>query len=86
MLFCKQVANALADERYWKLPFHRRIGLRMHVMLCAVCGQYHRQVMFMQRAADEYLKHEQEDPPPAEMSLSPQARDRIQTALKNPPS
>jgi hypothetical protein len=33
--------------------------------------------MLMQDATGNYLKHEQEDPPPPELSLSADAKERI---------
>ena len=82
MWTCKQVSNTLADKRYWNLPLYRKIGLRIHVLLCAVCGRYNRQVIMMQETAHAFAKHELEDPPrnPSEC-LSPSARERIRKAL-----
>ncbi len=84
MWLCKQVAHALDDHRYWDLPWHRRLGLNLHVLLCFVCGRYHRHVMLMQRTAHDYVAHEQADLPAAGLSLSPEARDRIAKKISEP--
>jgi hypothetical protein len=32
-----------------RLPFGQRLGLRMHLMMCAVCRRYKRQLLLMRR-------------------------------------
>lgn len=83
MLRCKQVSNALASHKYWELPLRKRIGLRLHVVLCIFCGPFNRFLMLWQDATKHYLKHEQNDPPPANMKLSDDARKRIFDALNS---
>jgi hypothetical protein len=79
---CKQVSDALRNGKYWNLPWHRRLGLHIHVWLCMVCGKYNRQVMVMQDGVREYLRHEAEDTPPPEMCLSSEARERLRRSMK----
>ena len=81
MLFCRQVARALAENRHWELPWYRRAALETHVSLCPVCGNYHRQVIFLQDAARCYQAHEMQDTPDKRHSLSPEARKRLQEAV-----
>lgn len=86
MWTCKQVSRTLADHRYWNLPFHRRLGLKIHVLLCAVCGKYNRQVMMMQETAHAFSKHELDDPPKGDAErLSESAREKIRQALAAKP-
>lgn len=86
MLRCKQVADALASSKYFDLPLYKRIGLRLHVALCLICGPFHRFIMLMQDATRHYREHELHDPPPNDMKLSKSARQRISGALKKDPS
>ena len=81
MLRCKQVSDALASSPYWALPLSKRLGLRLHVALCLVCGPFNRFIMLMQDATRHYLQHEQSDPPPEGMRLSSEARERIAKAV-----
>jgi hypothetical protein len=81
MLFCRQVARALAENRHWELPWYRRWAMEVHISLCRVCGNYHRQVIFLQDAARSYVKHETHDEPEKQFRLSPDARNRMQDAL-----
>ena len=82
MLMCRQVAKALAEHRYYELPWHRRIGLRIHVALCAVCGKYHRQVVVMQDGVRTYLEHEEADEVAPDVHLSDEAAERIRARLR----
>ena len=82
MLRCKQVSDALASAPYWQLPWRKRVGLRLHVGLCLVCGPFNRFIMLMQDATRQYLRHEQSDPPPKGMRLSSEARERIAKAVR----
>ncbi len=81
MLRCKQVSKALADKKYWELPLHQRIGLRLHVGLCVICGPFNRFVMLMQDAVRHYLQHEQSNPPPENMRLPPESKERMKANL-----
>ncbi len=81
MIRCKHVAEALADNRYWELPLHRRIGLHLHVFLCFICGRYNRQIMILQDAARQYAEYERVTVPPPELALPPEARERIRKRL-----
>lgn len=73
---CKHVADALAEHHYWQLPWLKRVGLKLHVAVCVVCGRYHRQVMLMQDIADKFARQEQggEDAPPTRTSAKTPGR------------
>lgn len=81
MIACKQVAKALANHRYYELPWYRRIPLFMHIRLCVMCGKYHRQVVDMQQGLRGYLKHEEEGEIETHMTLSDEAKARIAEAI-----
>ncbi|GEM_PF-361670 len=81
MLRCKQVSKALADKKYWELPLRQRIGLRLHVFCCIVCGPFNRFLMLMQDATRHYLQHEQQDTPPDDLRLPPESKKSILDAL-----
>lgn len=83
MLRCKQVSAALASANYWELPLRKRIGLRLHVMLCVFCGPFNRFIMLFQDTTRNYLQHEQEDPPPPDMQLPGEAKKRMIDSLKD---
>ncbi|WP_372808361.1 hypothetical protein [Pontiella sp.] len=82
MIACKQVAKALANHRYYELPWWRRIPMFIHIRLCVMCGKYHRQVVDMQKGVHDYLQHEEAGEVEAHLHLSEAAKKRIEQALE----
>lgn len=82
---CKQVADALARHHYWELPWARRIGLKLHVALCIVCGRFHRQVMLMQDCARHFHQHEEQDDPALRIPMPAASKDRLKQRLRGAP-
>ncbi|HMP77484.1 MAG TPA: hypothetical protein PKE12_14400 [Kiritimatiellia bacterium] len=80
---CKHVADALAKHHYWELPWARRVGLKLHVALCAVCGRFHRQVMIMQDAAHHFHDHEQADDPTLRIPMPDESKRKLREKLKS---
>ena len=81
MWMCRQVAKALADGDYEKLPLRKRLGLKMHVFLCVMCGKYHRQVMDMQDGVRGFLAHEEDPDLAPELHLAPEAKEHMKQVL-----
>jgi hypothetical protein len=79
---CKQVADALAEHHYWQLPWLKRVGLKVHVAVCVVCGRYHREVMLMQELADKFGQQENADALPSKARLGEDAKRRLRDAVK----
>lgn len=81
---CKDVARSLDRERHWKLPFLKRLAMWLHVLICPVCGRYHRDVIRSQEGARGLIEDEERDVGDAtdEQALSETARRRIREALK----
>jgi len=79
MFTCKQVSNALAKQDYAAMPLHRRLGVKIHVALCLVCGRYNRQVMLMQDLARRFRAREEQ---PAGPALSAGEKDSLKRALR----
>lgn len=82
MIACKQVARALANHRYYELPWWRRVPMFMHIKLCVMCGKYHQQVVDMQRGVKNYLEHEDAGDVEPDIHLSEEAKKRMEAALK----
>lgn len=83
MLTCKQVSRALAEHDYQSLRPLARLGLRVHVALCIVCGRYNRQVMSFHDGVRELRRcQEAETGPLAERTrLPPDARERLRKSV-----
>jgi hypothetical protein len=83
MFACKQVAKALAEHRYYELPWWRRIPMFTHIKLCVMCGKYHQQVVDMQRGVHDYLEHEDIGDIQPNVHLSDEAKKRIEEELSH---
>ena len=82
MLFCRHVAKALAENNYWDLPLHKRIGLRFHVALCFVCGRYNSQILLLQEMTRAFLDREEEIMEQGHIKLSEESRKRIKELIE----
>ena len=82
MIACKQVAKALAHQRYYEMPWWRKIPMFAHIKLCVMCGKYHQQVVDMQHGVKDYLEHEEAGDIETHLHLSDEAKQRIEGALK----
>ncbi len=83
MFTCKQVSNALAKKDYAAMTPLERLGLRMHIALCAVCGRYNRQVMIMQDAVRAFRRRENDQLEKSGPCLSGCDKDAIKNALRH---
>ena len=61
MITCKQVSKALAENRIHELPWHKRLGLKLHIKLCFVCGKANTQIVQLQNGIKKMLDREDED-------------------------
>jgi len=82
---CKQVSNHLSKEDYEKLTPFRKLTLKLHVLICPICGKYNRQVMKFQDMARSFRKREEdflESDSPNFPSMDSGAKDRLKAALQ----
>lgn len=83
MIMCRQVAKALAESRYYELPWYRRIPMFIHIRLCVMCGESHQQIIDLQKGVHDYLEHEDAGEIHPDMHLSDDAKTRIAEKLKS---
>jgi hypothetical protein len=60
-----------------KLPIHRRIGIRIHLMMCYLCRRYKKQLLFLRLV----LQTDEDVDKIKSESLSAEARKRIKKKL-----
>ena len=78
-LNCKEAARLQSEALDHKLAFRKRLGLRIHLMICKWCCRYGKQVRFLRDAAREHPDKVSE---PAPEKLSDEARERIKRKLR----
>ena len=61
MITCKQVSKALAENRIHELPWHKRLGLKLHIKLCFVCGKANTQIVQLQNGIKKMLDRDDDD-------------------------
>ncbi len=81
MLSCKEATRLVSEKLDRELPFWRRMGLRLHVLMCLACSRYTRQVTALDRAVAE---HYQGDPPTLGSETLPEdSLKRIKASLRS---
>ncbi len=81
MFSCKEVSRKVSESMDRKLPWHQRLLMNLHLMMCKYCRRFKNQLVVMHCALNS------EDLPPDDAHsgphLSRQACERIKQALKD---
>jgi hypothetical protein len=89
MLNCRQVTRLVSQAMDAKLPWHLRLGMRVHLLYCVWCRRYAAHLRFLRKAAKE-LAPSAGTAPSHRLSAEAKAqlRTRLQEALRkgSPPS
>ena len=51
MLSCKEVTHLVSQGMDRRLPFGRRVALRVHFAICGGCTNFRKQMDFLRRAS-----------------------------------
>ncbi len=86
MLTCREVTRLVSKSMDSKLPWHQRLGIRIHLIYCVWCRRYAAQTQFLRKAASKLVN---EGEVSSRAQLSPEAKEqiraRLQQALEKPP-
>ena len=82
MLSCKETSLLISQGLDSKLPLHKRIALRVHVLMCSACRTYRRQVTALHGLIARRFKKILFLEEPDRIRLPADARERIKTALR----
>jgi len=86
MINCRQATRLISQSMDAKLPWSRRLAMKVHLLYCVWCRRYAAQLKVLRRAAQQ-LPNPEADPT---HKLSDEARKRmcarLNEALKEPPS
>lgn len=75
---CRQVSQWQSDSSA-PLSSSQRVGLRLHLLLCAWCSRYGKQVRFLRTAAHEHTDECGTHPTPV---LSTERREQMKQSLR----
>lgn len=83
MINCKEAARLLSDKLEYTLPLHKRVLLRMHVIMCGGCCLYGKQIAALKNLVARRREIEKDDSPlSSESSLSNDACEHMKLLLK----
>ena len=57
MINCKHATELMSQEKESRLSLKQRMGLRFHMMMCAGCRNYNKQMAFIRKAMQQYRGH-----------------------------
>jgi hypothetical protein len=83
MLRCREVSKLVSESMERRLPWRQRMGLWMHLAMCRLCAGFARQARLLRRAARQDPERLVGDTSSAEVTLTPDARERIKAALRS---
>jgi hypothetical protein len=79
MLNCRQATRLISQSLDAKLPWHRRLQMKVHLLYCVWCRRYAAQLKFLRRATRE-LPPEALDAAP--QKLSSEGKEQMNARLK----
>lgn len=79
MLSCKDVTQLISESMDTSLPIGKRIGMRLHLLMCKFCSRYERQLLLIRETVRCIVATEEK---PGE-TLSEEAKVRIRKSLRN---
>lgn len=63
MLSCKEVSRLMSDSLEKQLPLSKRMGIRMHLMMCSACRTARKQMRFVRQLLTGYDRWLEENGP-----------------------
>ena len=81
MFCCKDVSQKVSQSMDDSLPFHHRMAIRMHLMMCRYCARCRRQLLTLR----EMSRHVDDDQctPERISTLSQETKERIKAAIRS---
>jgi len=86
MINCREATRLISQSMDVKLPWHRRLAMKVHLLYCVWCRRYAAQLQFLRKAARELPPENLEA---ASQKLSSAEKEqmcaRLRESLKNNP-
>lgn len=77
---CREATRLQSELMDGPLPLRKRVGLRIHLVLCKWCRRYGRQIGFLRTVAHEHGKHDEVLP---SQTLRLEAKQRMKERLQS---
>jgi len=82
MLSCKDVTKLLSESMDRSLPLGKRIGVRLHLLICKFCARYERQLLLIRETARRLAATMGAPGESFGETLSVEARERTRESMK----
>jgi hypothetical protein len=79
MFNCREVTRLVSESLDRELSLGQRIGIRIHFMMCKLCPEAKKQMLFLREAMHRLAMEDMASGPDG--ALSPEARHRIKLAV-----
>jgi len=83
MLSCKDVTQLISRSMDSSLPVGKRIGVRIHLLICRFCARYEKQLLLIRETVRRAVATEELPGGLSAEALSEDARGRIRQALQS---
>jgi hypothetical protein len=83
MLSCRDVTQLISESMDTSLPIGKRIGMRLHLLMCKFCTRYERQLLLIRETVRRIAATEEKPVEPPGETLSEEAKERIRISLRN---
>ncbi len=83
MLSCRDVTQLISRSMDTSLPVGKRIGVRIHLLICRFCARYEKQLLLIRETVRRVVAEEELPGAPSAEALSEDARGRIRQALQS---
>jgi len=84
MLSCKDVTQLISESMDRPLPLRKRIGMRLHLLMCKFCSRYERQLLLIRETVRRLVATEDRPEGVPGGLLSEETKVRIRKSLRNP--
>jgi hypothetical protein len=81
MLSCRDVTQLISRSMDASLPVGKRIGVRVHLLICRFCARYEKQLLLIRETVRRVAAAEELPGGPSAEELSEEARGRIRQSL-----
>mgnify|MGYP003439061459 FL=1 len=78
---CQDMSHLLSDGMDRTLPFHTRLRMRFHLLICVLCRRYKQQLALIRNVLRKNGTTLNDDTRAHAPGLTPEAKARIQRAL-----
>ncbi len=83
MLVCRDITRLISESMDHSLPLGKRLGVRIHLIMCKFCARYERQLVLIRETVHRLVTAEEKPEGAPGEPLSDEARERIKDFLRN---